>query len=36
MGVLYDVSLPALIAFSVVTQLIAVPLLFLVSRGREA
>jgi MFS family permease len=36
MGVLYDVSLPALIAFSVVTQLLAVPVLFLVSRTRGA
>ena len=34
MGVLYDVSLPALIAFSVVAQLLAVPMLFLVSRTR--
>jgi MFS family permease len=36
MGVLYDVSLPALIVFSVVAQLIAVPLLFLVGLRREA
>jgi len=36
MGVLYDVSLPALIAFSVLAQLLAVPLLFRVSRRREA
>jgi predicted MFS family arabinose efflux permease len=36
MGVLYDVSLPALIAFSVVAQLIAVPVLFLVGRRQEA
>ena len=36
MGVLYDVSLPALIAFSIVAQLIAVPVLFLVSRERGA
>jgi MFS-type transporter involved in bile tolerance (Atg22 family) len=36
MGVLYDVSLPALIAFSVVAQLLAVPVLFLVSHTREA
>ena len=35
MGMLYDVSLPALIAFSVVAQLIAVPVLFLVGRRRE-
>jgi hypothetical protein len=31
MGVLYDVSLPALIVFSVLAQLLAVPLLFRVS-----
>jgi MFS family permease len=36
MGVLYDVSLPALIVFSVVAQLLAVPLLFQVSRRYEA
>jgi MFS family permease len=36
MGVLYDVSLPALIVFSVVTQFLAVPLLFQVSRSHEA
>ncbi len=36
MGVLYDVSLPALIAFSVLAQLIAVPLLFRVNRRSEA
>jgi MFS family permease len=36
MGVLYDVSLPALMAFSVVAQLLAVPVLFLVSRQRGA
>ena len=36
MGVLYDVSLPALIAFSVIAQLLAVPVLFVVSRRREA
>ena len=36
MGVLYDVSLPALIVFSVVAQLSAVPVLFLVGRRREA
>jgi len=36
MGVLYDVSLPALIVFSVVAQLSAVPVLFLVGRGQEA
>jgi MFS family permease len=35
MGVLYDVSLPALIAFSVVAQFIAVPVLFLVGHRRE-
>lgn len=32
MGVLYDVSLPALIVFSVVTQLAAIPLFFWVGR----
>jgi MFS family permease len=32
MGVLYDASLPALIAFSVVTQLAAIPLFFRVGR----
>ena len=36
MGLLYDVSLPALITFSVVAQLIAVPVLFLVGRRQEA
>jgi MFS-type transporter involved in bile tolerance (Atg22 family) len=36
MGVLYDMSLPALIGFSVVAQLLAVPLLFLVGRKRGA
>ncbi len=36
MGVLYDVSVPALIAFSVMAQLIAVPVLFLVGSRREA
>jgi hypothetical protein len=36
MGVLYDVSLPALIMFSVAAQLITVPLLFRVSRRHEA
>ena len=36
MGVLYDVSLPALIVFSVIVQLLAVPLLFRVSRRHEA
>jgi len=34
MGVLYDVSLPALIAFSIGAQLLAVPVLFLVGRQR--
>src|SRR2546428_3109208 len=34
MGVLYDVALPALIAFSVVVQLLAVPVLFLVGHRR--
>jgi MFS-type transporter involved in bile tolerance (Atg22 family) len=32
MGMLYDVSLPALIVFSVLAQLLAVPVLFRVSR----
>jgi predicted MFS family arabinose efflux permease len=36
MGVLYDVSLPALIAFSVVVQLIAVPVLFRIGHRQEA
>jgi MFS family permease len=36
MGVLYDVSLPALLVFSVIAQLIAVPLLFRVGRRHEA
>jgi len=36
MGMLYDVSLPALIVFSVIAQLIAVPLLFRVSGRYEA
>jgi hypothetical protein len=36
MGVLYDVSLPTLIAFSVVAQLIAVPVLLLVGRKTGA
>ena len=36
MGVLYDVSLPALIVFSVLAQLLAVPLLFRVSRTHAA
>jgi hypothetical protein len=30
------VSVPVLIAFSVVAQLVAVPVLFVVGRGREA
>jgi hypothetical protein len=34
MGMLYDVSLPTLIVFSVVVQLLAVPVLFLVGRTR--
>jgi len=34
MGVLYDVSLPALIAFSVLTQLASVPLFLRVGRSR--
>jgi MFS family permease len=36
MGVLYDVSLPALIAFSMGVQLLAVPVLFRVGRKRDA
>lgn len=32
MGILYDLSLPALIAFSVVMQLAAAPLFFIVGR----
>ena len=36
MGVLYDMVLPVLIAFSVVAQLMAVVMLFLVSRRRQA
>jgi MFS family permease len=36
MGVLYDRSLPALIAFSMVAQLLAVPVLFRVGRTRAA
>ena len=36
MGVLYDVSLPALIAFSMGAQLLAVPVLFRVGRTRGA
>jgi MFS-type transporter involved in bile tolerance (Atg22 family) len=36
MGVLYDVSLPALIVFSVLAQLLAVPVLFRVSRRSAA
>jgi hypothetical protein len=32
MGILYDVSLSALIAFSVIIQLLAIPLFFRVSR----
>jgi len=36
MGVLYDASLPALIAFSVVAQLAALPALALVSRRQRA
>jgi hypothetical protein len=33
MGILYDVSLPTLIGFSVLVQLGAIPLLWLVTRG---
>jgi hypothetical protein len=36
MGVLYDRSLPALIAFSMGVQLLAVPVLFRVGRTRGA
>lgn len=36
MGVLYDMALPVLIAFSVVAQLMAVVMLFLVSHRRKA
>jgi predicted MFS family arabinose efflux permease len=36
MGVLYDLALPMLIAFSVVVQLMAVVMLFLVSRRHKA
>ena len=36
MGVLYGVSLPALILFSVVAQLMAIPVLFLVRRLQHA
>ncbi len=32
MGVFYDLSLPALIAFSMLTQLVSVPLLFRVRK----
>jgi MFS family permease len=35
LGVLYDTSLPALIAFSVIAQLSALPMLLLVSRRRS-
>jgi MFS family permease len=35
MGVLYDIALPALIAFSMVAQLVAVLLLYLVSRKHQ-
>jgi len=33
MGILYDLSLPGLIGFSVLIQLGAIPLLWLVTRG---
>jgi MFS family permease len=36
MGVLYDVSLPSLITFSVLTQLISIPILFAVKRQLPA
>lgn len=32
MGIFYDLSLPALIAFSMLAQLVSVPLLFMVRR----
>ena len=35
LGVLYDTSLPVLIAFSVIAQLSALPMLLLVSRRRS-
>lgn len=36
MGILYDVSLPALIGFSILAQLVSLPLLFLVQRRLSA
>lgn len=33
LGVLYDRSIPALVAFSVAVQLLAIPLLFQLRRG---
>ena len=36
MGVLYDVSIPALVAFSVVAELLAVPLILVVHRARSS
>jgi predicted MFS family arabinose efflux permease len=36
MGVLYDLSVPTLIAFSVLTQLMALPLLFTLRRARQS
>jgi MFS family permease len=35
MGILYDVSIPALILFSVVMQLASVPFFFLIRKGRK-
>lgn len=36
MGVLYDVSIPSLVAFSMVVQLLAIPLMLLVMRRYRA
>ena len=36
MGVLYDLSLPALVVFSVVAQLISLPILFVAGRNAKA
>ena len=33
MGILYNVSLPSLIAFSVVTQLASIPLFLMIRKG---
>jgi MFS family permease len=35
MGILYDISIPILVAFSVIIQLIAVPLMFVVMKQRK-